>query len=124
MVATPFRVQKKTASVAFPDRNRAADAEITPLGIKMPHQVFAVTAAHDSAVTSIKWSPNDDRHGFASGSLDTSIQLSSVKDLNKKEEALFAHNGHVALVVGFDWCQDGWWTIRSVPEISPWKCGP
>ena len=72
-------------------------------------------ADHDSAVTSLRWSPHN-RDIVASASLDTAIALWSIRDPETSVRPVFTHNGHVAPIVAFDWCKDVPWTLASVSE--------
>jgi WD40 repeat protein len=130
---TPFNVGSKTCSVAFsPDvpflfATGQMSGAITLFDQRLPNrQLSGVKEAHDSAVTSIKWSPTD-KNVFASGSIDTSVQLWSLKDLGRSKDALFAHNGHVAPIVAFDWSRDMPWTLASLSEdrlLEFWTIAP
>jgi WD40 repeat protein len=72
-------------------------------------------SAHDSQVTTLKWSPHH-KDIVASASVDTSLALWSVHNTDADEALVFSHNGHVAPIVGFDWCKDVPWTIASISE--------
>ena len=77
--------------------------------------LFTVTA-HDAAVTHLKWS-HFHRDIIASSSMDSAVALWSLKEANESEpEAVFAHNGHFAPIVSFDWCHDQPWVLTSVSE--------
>ena len=119
---TPLKMQSHIGSIAFSPfipfifANGLLSGDISLFDIRSPSASICNIQAHDSVVTSLRWSPFR-KDIIASSSLDTSIILWSLtenKDLNSN--AVFTHNGHVSPISAFNWCKDVPWTLASVSE--------
>ena len=119
---TSLKMQSHTGSVAFSPSipfvfaNGLLTGDIGLFDIRSPSAPICNIQAHDSAVTSLRWSPLR-KDLIASSSLDASIiiwSLTENKDINSN--AVFTHNGHVSPVSTFNWCKDVPWTLASVSE--------
>ncbi|OHS99105.1 hypothetical protein TRFO_34554 [Tritrichomonas foetus] len=95
--------------------------------IRLPSAPICTITAHDSEVTSLKWSVTS-RDIVASSSLDAAVALWSLNEAKEADpSAVFAHNGHVTPITAFDWCQDMPWTMASVSEdnlFEIWTIAP
>ncbi|EAX94789.1 hypothetical protein TVAG_058790 [Trichomonas vaginalis G3] len=100
---------------------------ISMYDIRNPGTPFTNVHAHDSSVTSLKWSPIEPDI-IASASQDTAITIWSFRNTTTAEiPTVFAHNGHVAAITAFDWCPDSPWTLASVSEdalLEVWTIAP
>ncbi|OHT04521.1 hypothetical protein TRFO_27959 [Tritrichomonas foetus] len=131
--AVSLKMQNLTSSIAFSPHipfifaNGLLSGDIGIFDLRSPQAPISNIQAHDSEVTSLKWSPFR-KDVIASASLDTSITLWSLPSVKKNgAEAVFVHNGHVSPISVFDWCKDVPWTIASVSEdnlLEIWTVAP